>query len=198
MKIVAGLGNPDTKYSKTFHNMGYMAIEALAQSMEIKFKTKECRAITAHKFICGEEIVLAKPLTYMNLSGESIRELAGRYNCGLKDTLIIYDDFDIERAAVRIRASGSAGTHNGMRNITECLKSTDFPRIRIGIGRSASPEIPIVDYVLSEIPKADYETMFSAIIRAKDAAYDFICGKSLDYIMQKYNTQAGAKTEGGI
>ena len=190
MKLIAGLGNPDLKYAKTLHNMGYMAAEALAQTLEIKFKTKECRAITARKFIGGEEIIIAKPLTYMNLSGESIRELAGKYEVNLNDILIIYDDFDIDRATIRIRAAGSGGTHNGMKNIIECLKSSAFPRIRIGIGKPENPNIPIADYVLSEIPKPDYEIMFSAIIKAKDAANDFANGKSFDSIMQKYNSTA--------
>lgn len=188
MKLIAGLGNPDLKYAKTFHNMGYMVIEALARELEIKFKTKQCKAITAHKFIGGEDIILAKPLTYMNLSGESIRELAGKYNLNLSDMLIIYDDFDIDRAAIRIRAFGSGGTHNGMKNIIECLRSTAFPRIRIGIGKSKNPNIEIADYVLSEISKSEYKNMFDAIIKAKDAAYDFVNGKTIDYIMQKYNT----------
>lgn len=194
MKLIAGLGNPDTKYSKTFHNLGFMAAEALAVSMDIKFRTKECKALTAHKYIGGEDIIIAKPQTYMNLSGECIRELVGKYRLSMKDILVIYDDFDIERAAIRIRQSGSGGTHNGMKNIIECLNENTFARIRIGIGKPENTQMQVADYVLSDIPKSDYGLMDSAITKAKDAAYDFANGIELSIIMQRYNTAAALKS----
>ncbi len=187
MYLIVGLGNPGGKYASTFHNMGFMALEILAQKLGLKFKTKECRAETAETFRRGEKVILARPQTYMNLSGESVRELMGRYRVPLENLLVIYDDLDLNRGALRLRQSGSSGTHNGMRNIVACLGTSELKRSRVGIGHPPVPEFPIADFVLSEIPRNDRELMFETLSMAADAALAFADGESFDAVMQRYN-----------
>lgn len=190
MKIIVGLGNPTSKYQRTFHNLGFMAIDRAAEVFNVPFDKKECRALTSH-FLCnGEKVILAKPQTFMNSSGEAVRDLVQKYKADLKDVLVIYDDFDLERARIRIRPFGSAGTHNGMRSIVECLSSTDFPRIRIGIGTPENPGFDKADYVLSKIPAEEEDDFAKAIEKAADAAKDFTEGLSVEALMAKYNGKA--------
>ena len=186
MKLVVGLGNPDKKYAKTFHNMGFMAADRLAENLGIAVKKKECRALTGECFLSGERVVIAKPQTYMNLSGESVKELMGRYRAALPDLVVLYDDLDIPKGALRVRGSGSAGTHNGMRNIVSELGDTAFARIRIGIGDPDS-RIPVIDYVLSEIRRADRDLFDDALDLAADAAERFCRGDSIDRLQQQFN-----------
>ena len=119
MKLIVGLGNPDDKYQNTFHNLGFMAVDAMAETLGIDFNKTKCRALVAETKMASEKVILAKPQTYMNLSGESLRELVSFYKIDLKDVLVIYDDFDLNKGFIRIRENGSAGTHNGMRSIVE-------------------------------------------------------------------------------
>ena len=142
--------------------------------------------MTAETFIGGERIVLAKPQTYMNLSGESIKELLGRYRATAADLVVLYDDLDIPQGNIRGRASGSAGTHNGMRNIVSEIGTTAFARIRIGIGKQNS-EIALIDYVLSDVRKADMQLLDDALDNAACAAAAFCRGEKTEDIMQKYN-----------
>ena len=154
MKIVVGLGNFGDEYAYTFHNMGFLAADCLSDRLGIKLKNRECSSLTGVGSLCGEKIVLAKPLTYMNLSGRAVKELLARYKCTSRDLIVVFDDIDIERGAVRVRQSGSGGTH-------------DFPRVRIGIGHP--PErVPLADYVLSAVPKAERQQLADAIERACD------------------------------
>lgn len=187
MKIIVGLGNPTARYSDTYHNLGFMAVDRIAEVFNVRFDRKECRALTCHFLYEGEKVILAKPQTFMNLSGECVRDLAQKYKPDLKDILVIYDDFDLERARIRVRPSGSAGTHNGMRNIVECLGTTEFPRIRIGIGGPDNPHQDKADYVLSKIPAEARDDFMRALERAAEAARDFISGLCVEAIMQKYN-----------
>ena len=117
MYLIVGLGNPGEKYATTFHNMGFMALEILAQKLNLRFKTKQCRAETAECFRKGEKVILARPQTFMNLSGESVRELMGKFRVPPENLLVVYDDLDLNPGALRLRPNGSSGTHNGMRNI---------------------------------------------------------------------------------
>lgn len=175
MKIVAGLGNYGDRYAYTYHNMGFLAAECLADRLNAKFRTRECSSETAVASVDGERVVIARPLTYMNLSGRAVKELLGKYKCSSRDLIVVFDDIDIERGTVRVRQSGSGGTHNGMRNIIETIGTTDFPRVRIGIGRP--PEyMPLADYVLSDVPKADRPALAAAIERAADEVMKLIKG----------------------
>lgn len=167
MKLVLGLGNYGDKYAYTYHNMGFLAAECLADRLGLKFKKRECDAEVIVTSYEGDKLVIARPLTYMNLSGRAAKQLLKKYDCALADMIVVFDDIDLERGTVRVRPSGSGGTHNGMRNIIECVGSGEFPRVRIGIGRP--PEyMNLADYVLSEVPRADRETVGAAIERAVD------------------------------
>ena len=167
MKIVVGLGNYGDRYAYTFHNMGFLAVDCLSDRWGIQLKTRECDALTGVGSVHGEKVVLAKPLTYMNLSGRAVKQLLARYKATNRDLIVLFDDIDIDRATVRVRQSGSGGTHNGMRNIIEEIGTQDFPRVRIGIGRQ--PErMPLADYVLSDVPAAERPALAEAIEKACD------------------------------
>ena len=185
MKLVVGLGNPGLKYLKNLHNLGFMAVELLAEKHGVTFNKKGFKGLYGEKNISGEKVVFLKPQTYMNLSGESVQELAAFYKISPKDIIVMYDDLDIAIGSVRIRANGSAGTHNGMRSIVSCLNSTAFPRVRIG----TKPEVnyEIVDYVLSDIRKEDEPRFRQAIAVAVDASDAFIRGNTIDQVMCKFN-----------
>ena len=186
MYLIVGLGNPDKKYEKTFHNMGFIAVGDVAEILGAKFKKKECEASIAEAFVGGEKVIIARPLTYMNNSGRAVKQLMSKYKISPENLLVIYDDYDLPKGTVRIRAQGSAGTHNGMRSIIGETGIKDFARIRVGI-RDAELNIPIIDYVLSEVRKDDYELFASACHRAGEAAADFARGTRIDLVMGKYN-----------
>lgn len=175
MKIVVGLGNFGDKYAYTWHNMGFLAAECIADKLNFKFGKKECDSSIAKGYIGGEPVIIAKPLTYMNLSGKAVKQLLKKYKAELSDLIIIFDDIDINKGKLRIRPSGSGGTHNGMRNIIAELNSENFCRIRIGIG--PLPEnVPIYDYVLSDVPKSERQLIFDSFNAAADEAIKLIKG----------------------
>lgn len=189
MKLIVGLGNPDEKYKNTFHNLGFMCVDKVAEKLGVEFSKTKCRANLAETKIGAEKVILAKPLTYMNLSGESVRELISFYKIDFKDLLVIYDDYDLFKGAVRIRENGSAGTHNGMRNILAEIGSGDFPRIRIGFKPKKSMQIPLINYVLSGIKEEDKPIFEKAVNSSADAVIDFIKGVCIQNVMQKYNAK---------
>ena len=186
MYLIVGLGNPDKKYEKTFHNMGYIAVGDAAEILGAKFKKKECEASVAEVQINGEKVILARPLTYMNNSGRAVKQLMAKYKIDECNLIVIYDDYDLPKGKVRIRAGGSAGTHNGMRSIIGETGLKDFPRIRIGI-RDEGVDIPIINYVLADIKKEDYELFAEASKKAGEAAAAFASGTRLELVMGKYN-----------
>lgn len=186
MKIIVGLGNPEEKYAKTFHNMGYMAAGDVASSLGVKFKKKECESVIAEANIGGEKVIIARPVTYMNNSGRAVKQLLAKYKATSADLIVIYDDYDIPKGHVRIRPSGSAGTHNGMRSVIAETGVSDFVRIRIGI-RDPEVSIPIINYVLAEVRPQDYELFISACGRAADAAIALCKGESVENVMTRYN-----------
>ena len=186
MYLIVGLGNPDKKYEKTFHNMGFIAVGDVAEILGAKFKKKECEASVAEAYFGGEKVIFARPLTYMNNSGRAVKQLMSKYKIPESNLLVIYDDYDLPKGKVRIRASGSAGTHNGMRSIIGETGLKDFARIRIGI-RDEEVNIPIINYVLAEVRKEDYELFGEACHRAGEAAAMFARGESIDHVMSKYN-----------
>ncbi len=186
MYLIVGLGNPDKQYEKTFHNMGYIAVGDAAEALGAKFKKKECESMIAEAYVGGEKIILARPLTYMNNSGRAVKQLMAKYKIPEQNLLVLYDDYDLPKGKVRIRASGSAGTHNGMRSIIGETGCKEFPRIRIGI-RDEEVDIPIINYVLSEVRKDDYALFADACRRAGEAAADFARGVDIEKVMCKYN-----------
>ncbi len=186
MFLIVGLGNPEEKYFKTFHNMGYLAAGDAAALLGAKFKKKECEASVAEGYLGGEKVIVARPLTYMNASGRAVKQLMARYKLTPEEIVVIYDDYDLPKGHVRIRPSGSAGTHNGMRSVIAETGMTEFARIRIGI-RDAEVNIPIINYVLSEVKKEDYDLFTAACGRAAEAAVALAKGERLDLVMNRYN-----------
>lgn len=189
MKLIVGLGNPGREYKNTRHNMGFSVLEKLASALSVKFKTKECKAKTAVTNFEGERVVVALPETYMNLSGESVRELMGRYGARVEDLVVVYDDIDLPLGQLRLRAEGGGGTHNGMRNIIENLGRKDFKRIRLGIGEERE-ELPLKDFVLGKVTgegKITAENMTSA---AATAILEYIKTDDFEKLMREYNRQA--------
>lgn len=186
MFLIVGLGNPEEKYFKTFHNMGYLAAGDAASILGAKFRKKECEASVAEGYVGGEKVIVARPLTYMNASGRAVKQLMARYKLTPEELVVIYDDYDLPKGHVRIRPSGSAGTHNGMRSVIAETGLTDFARIRIGI-RDAEVNVPIMGYVLSEVKKEDYDLFSGACRRAAEAAVALAKGERLDLVMNRYN-----------
>jgi PTH1 family peptidyl-tRNA hydrolase len=186
MYLIVGLGNPDKKYEKTFHNMGYIAVGDAAEQLGAKFKKKECEASVAEAFVDGEKVIFARPLTYMNNSGRAVKQLMSKYKIPESNLLVIYDDYDLPKGKVRIRANGSAGTHNGMRSIIGETGLQNFARIRIGI-RDEAVNIPIINYVLAEVHKDDYPLFAEACQKAGAAAAEFAKGLDIEKVMCKYN-----------
>ena len=186
MKLIIGLGNPEKQYETTFHNMGFLAVGEAADKLGVKFKKKECEASVAEANLGGEKVILARPVTYMNASGRAVKQLMAKYKVAPEDMVVIYDDYDLPKGKIRIRASGSAGTHNGMRSIIGETGLTAFPRIRVGI-RDEEVNIPIINYVLSEVRKDDYELFASVCRKAGEAAAEFARGSSIEAVMNKFN-----------
>lgn len=172
--IIIGLGNKGLSYKNTYHNMGFDVVSKLAKELGVRFSHTECKAKTAVTNVNGKRVVLAKPETYMNLSGESVRELMGKYKETADSIIVIYDDIDIAIGTIRARNAGSAGTHNGMRNIVECLNgNTAFKRIRIGTGFDHG-NVPLYNVVLSKV-KGENKTLV-------DASTDFVANELLSFL----------------
>ena len=186
MFVIVGLGNPEEKYLKTFHNMGYIAVGEVAAKLGVKFKKKECEAFTAEANVGGEKVILARPVTYMNASGRAVKQLLAKYKTDESHLIVLYDDYDIPKGSVRIRPSGSAGTHNGMRSIIAEIGTQNCTRIRIGI-RDCEVNIPIINYVLSEVRRDDYDLFIASCGRAADAAIAIAKGDTVENAMTKFN-----------
>ena len=185
MYLIVGLGNPEKKYFNTFHNMGFMCVDRLAEKLGVKFDKGECCAVTAHARVKNQKVIVAKPVTYMNLSGKAVLELCQKYKIEKGNLVVVYDDVDIPQGNLRIRKEGSAGTHNGMRNIVQLLGTEDFARVRVGIGKDTP--MALMDYVLSQLSDDDHAVLDPVLDHAADALYDFVHGNPIDQVMQKYN-----------
>jgi len=190
MKLIVGLGNPDDKYKNTFHNLGFMCVDKLCAKLGISFNKTQCKALIAETRCGGEKVIIAKPQTYMNLSGDSVSELVRFYKIDLKDLIVAYDDYDISVGSVRIREDGSAGTHNGMRDVILKLGSSNFPRIRIGFKPLEQTQIPLINYVLSGISEKDKHIFEEVLNHSANALYEFANSKDIQQIMQSYNKKA--------
>jgi PTH1 family peptidyl-tRNA hydrolase len=169
-----------------------MCVDKIAEKMGATFSKQKCRAEIAEIRVGSEKVMLAKPQTYMNLSGESVIELVNFYKIEPKDVIVVYDDFDLSKGSIRIRESGSAGTHNGMRNIVALLGNSNFARIRIGFKPEGEFKIPLINYVLSGISEQDKPIYENVLDCASKAGVDFANGKTIQQIMQKYNGKAKA------
>lgn len=169
MRLIVGLGNPEGKYNNTYHNVGFNALDFFANQNNVKITKSKCRSL----IYVGNDYILAKPQTYMNLSGDAVLELRKYFKIPLENILIILDDIDMPKGKVRLRLSGSAGTHNGLRDIVSKVGET--PRLRIGIGRDAN--LDLKDYVLSYIDPESKEILNSSYAKASKIIEQFISGE---------------------
>ena len=185
MYIIVGLGNPGKQYEATRHNVGFIAVDEIAKRLNIKMDRLRFKAIVGEGRIGGEKIVLAKPQTFMNLSGQSVVELMNYYKVPHENLIVIYDDIDIEAGKLRIRHKGSAGSHNGMKNIIYLLGFDDFPRIRIGVSKPR-PRQELASFVLSKFDKDEIPRMIESIETAAKAAIEAV-EKTVDIAMNRYN-----------
>jgi len=181
--LIVGLGNPGRKYLNTRHNVGFEMLDVVAKANNIKIAKLKCRAIIGEGNICETNIILAKPQTYMNLSGESIRELSAYYKIPNERIIVIYDDISLDVGKIRIRQKGSAGGHNGMKSIIYQLKTDEFPRIRIGVGK---PDCELIDYVLQNFSKKDINEI-SNISGIISEIIETIISEGIQNAMNKYN-----------
>ena len=186
MYLIAGLGNPDKKYEHTRHNVGFDVIDELAEKYNISISEKKHKALLGKGVIEGQKVVLAKPQTYMNLSGESIVELVHYYKIDPEtEMIVIYDDISFAPGNLRIRQSASAGGHNGIKNIIKCLGTQEFMRIKVGVGEKPK-NWDLADFVLGHFSKEERENLEDAIGRAMEAVGYMING-DVAKAMNEYN-----------
>lgn len=186
MYIIAGLGNPSKEYEGTRHNAGFQVIDRIAEKYNISVDAKKHRALIGKGVIAGQKVILAKPQTFMNLSGESIRSLLDYYKIDEENELIvIYDDISLEPGQIRIRAKGSAGGHNGIKNIIQHLGGQVFPRIKVGVGEKP-PKMDLADYVLGHFSKEEKEQMEEGYEHAMHALELMLMGE-ISEAMNEYN-----------
>lgn len=191
MYIIVGLGNPSREYEATRHNIGFDAVTRISDNYRIPLNMKKHKAICGSGFIEGQKVILAQPQTYMNLSGESVRELASFYKVPAENIIIIYDDISLDVGQIRVRPKGSAGGHNGIKSIINHLGTQEFPRIRIGVGNK--PEgWDLADYVLGRFPREEEPIVRFALGRASDACKDLIL-QGMEYTMNQYNRKVEIK-----
>lgn len=185
MKLIVGLGNPGPRYARNRHNVGFQCVERLAQRHGLALSKAMFKAYIASGQIGGTKVVLARPLTFMNLSGQAVRPLLRWYHVKLTDLLVIYDDLDLSLGKIRLRPHGGSGGHKGMQSIIEALGTQAFARLRIGIGRPAYGEPQ--DYVLSDFTPEEAILMQDAYDRAVAAVESFIAA-GIESAMNKFNT----------
>ena len=187
MYIIVGLGNPGLRFEKTRHNVGFRVIDKLAAEYAVRVNVRKFRSLIGDCVIDGNKVLLVKPQTYMNLSGEAVREVASYYHIEPDHLIVIYDDLDLPLGSLRIRKSGGPGTHNGMRSVVSCLGNGDFPRIRVGIGDT---DDAVVDHVIGKVPKAEQEVLAAVESDAARAVTDIIV-LGIDNAMNRHNFKKG-------
>ena len=189
MKLIVGLGNPGSEYARSRHNAGWMVIDAFAAKFRIDVSKHEKEALTGAGRVSGGNVVVAKPLTYMNLSGQAARLLTNGYVESLSDLIIVHDDVDLPLGRLRIRPNGSAGTHNGMRSVVESLATEEFPRLRFGVrGASYTEANRLRDYVLDDFEEVELPIVHRSIERSVDALVLFARG-DLRRAMNEFNRE---------
>ena len=185
MKIIIGLGNPTSKYAGTRHNIGFSIITRLSDEYNIPLNIKKHKGICGAGFINNEKVLLVEPQTYMNLSGECVREVLEFYKLTNDDIIVIYDDVSLDVGQLRIRKKGSAGGHNGIKSIIAHLGSEEFIRIKVGVGNKPA-DWDLADYVLGRFPEEELETVRESVKNAA-CACESIIKYGIDYAMNQYN-----------
>lgn len=184
MKLIVGLGNPGKEYEGTRHNCGFITLDVLADKLQVEINQSKFKGLYVKTKYAGEDIILLKPQTYMNLSGESVIQFMNFFKIDKQDILVVYDDLDMPVGKLRLRTSGSAGGHNGIKSIIHHIGGQDFNRIRIGIDRH--PYIKVVDYVLGRFTKEEQANIIEGIDKASDAILMYI-EKGFVSAMNQYN-----------
>ena len=185
MYLIVGLGNPENEYANTRNNMGFDTINEIAKRNNIEVNKNKFKGLYQTTIIQNQKVILLKPQTYMNLSGESIKEVVDFYQIKPDEIIVIYDDIDTEKGKIRIRKQGGPGTHNGMKSVIENLNTTVFARIRIGIGQ---PEFKfdMINYVIGKVPEEEQKILHQGVIKAADAVEEII-KDGIDIAMNKFN-----------
>ncbi len=193
MKLIVGLGNPGQDYANSLHNVGFMCVNYFARKHSIRFDKKQAQARIGLGKVAGNEVVVARPHTYMNQSGQSVSRLVKKFKVSLDDLLVIYDDLDLSLGKIRIRAGGSSGGHRGVESIITELGSQDFPRLRVGIGRPITTEgLPedtgadVITYLLSSLPPEVKKAINQVLPKVSEAILCLIT-EGLTAAMNKYN-----------
>lgn len=184
--MIVGLGNPGLEYEKTRHNIGFMAMDAICEKYECNCKKMKFRAYMGDVVIGKKRVLLLKPQTYMNNSGTAVSEAARFYKIAPENILVMYDDISLEPGIIRIRRKGSAGGHNGIKDIIETLGSEDFPRIKIGVGAKPHPEYDLKDWVLGKFKPEDQDKVKTALDNTVKAVNE-ILSRGIDSAMNKYS-----------
>lgn len=185
MKLIIGLGNPEKDYAETRHNMGFNVVNELAKKYNIDVSKNKFKSLYGDGFIENQKVILLKPQTFMNLSGEAVNEIVAFYKIDLDDIIVIYDDLDIEPGKIRIRKSGSPGSHNGMKSVTQYLKSNNFARVRVGIGKPNN-NTNLIEYVIGGITEEDKQLLKDGVKIATEAVIEILTN-NIDSAMNKYN-----------
>lgn len=168
--LVVGLGNPGSKYWNTRHNVGFAALDALADKLHTKVDRVKFQGLTGQGTWEGRKLILLKPTTYMNLSGQSVQAAARFYKIPPEHILVMFDDISLEPGRLRVRKNGSAGGHNGVKSIISCIGSQEFPRVKIGVGAKPHPDYDLADWVLSTFPLDQRQAMDETYKKAAEAA----------------------------
>lgn len=185
MYLIVGLGNPEEDYSRTRHNMGFDVVNKISEKFDIKVNRSKFKALYGTGEIYNEKVILVKPQTFMNLSGDAVQEFVNFYKIDNKDLLVIYDDIDTIPGKIRIRKSGGPGTHNGMKSVVNSLNTNDFTRVRVGIGMPQFKS-DLINYVIGYVPDEEYEILQSGVNLAVEAVEEII-KNGPDIAMNKFN-----------
>jgi PTH1 family peptidyl-tRNA hydrolase len=197
VKLIVGLGNPGIEYQFTPHNMGFLAVDRIAEQYGVRVSNRQCRALTGKAVIADHEVLLAKPETYMNLSGMSVRELVREHAVdAAQDLIVIYDELDLPLGTIRIRQRGSSAGHNGMESIIGALGSDEFVRMRLGIGLD-HPVKDGVRYVLGQFKKSQYAAVDQELDTAAEAV-KVILSEGVAKAMSRFNRRPDAREEEGL
>lgn len=184
MKLIVGLGNPDKKYAKTRHNVGYMIVDLLAEKEKTKFYYEQkFLGLVADYNVNGNKAILLKPVTYMNLSGRSVIKVINYFKIPIDDVLIIYDDVDVDLGSIKLRLTGGSGGHKGMEDIINSLQTKDIKRLRVGIGKDEN----MIDFVLSKFTKAEKKIIDPVFQTAKEVSNEFLKGVDFHLLMNEFN-----------
>lgn len=172
--LIVGLGNPGKQYDGTRHNCGFLAIDHLAEALQVKINRVKFRGLTAMATYEGQKLCLLKPETFMNLSGIAVMQAANFYKIPPERVLVLFDDISLPVGRIRVRGNGSAGGHNGIKSIIGALQSQDFPRVKIGVGGKPDADYDLADWVLGSFSKADQKLLDTALDHARDAALTIV------------------------